>query len=81
MSTCRSCDAEVIFVPSATSGRPVILDAQPEKRVVLVRLEGDTVVPTKHVKDARAAVLDTYLDHHATCPNASDWKGKTRASA
>lgn len=70
MTTCRSCEAEVVFVPSATTGNPMILDAKPAKGVVLQR-----VMPDGH---ATAAVVDVYTDHHATCPDAAAWKGKHR---
>lgn len=35
MAHCRSCDAEVIFVPSAKTGKNMILDAKPKKGVVV----------------------------------------------
>jgi hypothetical protein len=60
------CGAEVIFVPSAKTGKNMILDATPEKRVVLELQEiGGTVggPGTRQV----ARVVDTYLDHHGSC--------------
>ena len=91
MITCRSCGAEVVFVPNAKSGKPMILDAKPAKGVVLV----DATVPLDswekvilvgfgpELQDDRtvAAVVDIYTDHHASCPKAADWKGRTRATA
>jgi hypothetical protein len=91
VTTCRSCDAEVVFVPSAKTGKPMILDAKPAKGVVLI----DGTVPVAQwdkvilvgfgpeLDDDRtvAAVVDVYTDHHATCPNAGEWKGRTRATA
>jgi hypothetical protein len=78
---CRSCGAPVIFVPSAKTGKPMILDAKPEKRIV--------VEPTSHAGQQGEAmqpsgtrvarVVDTYVDHHATCSNPDYWKGRTRA--
>lgn len=68
MTTCRSCPAEVIFVPSAKSGARMILDAKPEKRVIL--LERGAPLPKV------AQVVDAYTDHHATCPRAGDWRRK-----
>jgi hypothetical protein len=83
VTTCRSCDAEVVFVPSAKSGAPMILDAKPEKRVVLI---DDSPTRSSHQLafaenplNAKAHVVSVYTDHHATCPNAADWKGRTRA--
>ncbi len=82
---CRSCGASVLFVPSAKSGKPMILDAKPEKRVVLgsaiTTLEPDDgiVVGAQHPDAALIArVVRTYVDHHATCPAAAEWKGRRR---
>jgi hypothetical protein len=87
---CRSCEAEVIFVPSAKTGKPMILDAKPEKRVVLVTKASTTdvaatvlVISSEQPENAltQARVVDTYVDHHATCPASAEWKGRTRAGA
>ena len=84
---CRSCDGQVVFVPSATTGKPMILDAKPRKGVVV------TIAPTEHglgplasratvrgetLPAPSASVVDVYTDHHATCPDAASWKGKHR---
>lgn len=86
MAECQSCHAEVVFVPSAKSGKPMILDAKPTKGVV--RVDGvtlfDGVLSPIHegpLGVARAMIVDVYTDHHVTCPNADDWKSRTRASA
>jgi hypothetical protein len=83
--TCRSCGAEVVFVPSFKTGRPMTLDAKPEKRVVvgskITSIERDDalVVGAQHEgAEMVARVTDTYLDHHARCPAAAAWKGRTR---
>lgn len=72
MTTCRSCEAEIVFVPSAKSGKAMILDAKPSKGVVLV----DLLAPgTRKVSaDSVARVVDVYTDHHATCPHFEDWR-------
>jgi hypothetical protein len=83
---CRSCQAEVVFVPSAKSGRPQILDAKPKKGIVLQELPafaGANVVARRSRYDldpenVQALVVDVYTDHHSTCPQAADWKGKKR---
>jgi hypothetical protein len=66
----------VIFVPSAKSRALMILDAEP--------VEGGTIV----IRDGLAHVLPKglwgdgpcdearYVDHHATCPKAGDWRRK-----
>lgn len=73
---CQSpgCGAEVIFVPSAKTGRPMILDAKPTKGVVL---RGDLRIADSQPESV-ASVVDVYTDHHVTCPAAKAWKGRTR---
>ena len=85
MSTCSACYAEVVFVPSAKSGKTMILDAKPKKGVVVA-----TAV-TEHkrrrafasrgvVSDGapgivpHAIVVDVYTDHHATCPEVKSFR-------
>ncbi len=75
---CRSCHAEVIFVPSATTGKPMILDAKPEKRVLVeTRTEFVDDLPTDR-EFQTARVVSVHIDHHATCPAAAAWKGRRR---
>jgi hypothetical protein len=81
--TCRSCGADVLFVPSAKSGKPMILDAKPEKRIVLgtPHTDAELIIHGDHLDERDyqiARVVDTYIDHHATCPKAEQWKGKRR---
>jgi hypothetical protein len=76
MRQCRSCERDVVFVASAISGKAMILDAKPEKRVVLTDGAGREVSPLHQA--ARAKVVDVYTDHHATCPDAEVWKGRNR---
>jgi hypothetical protein len=85
MTTCNSCQAEVIFVPSAKTGRSMILDAKPTKGVVIGMPDSRSwfFTPADGPDGpgslmARAKVVDVYTDHHVTCPNADDWKGRTR---
>lgn len=72
VSLCKGCGAEVIFVPSAKSGKPMILDAKPTKGIVLVY--ADEVLAPGNEPDPRARVSDVYTDHHATCPKAADFR-------
>jgi len=87
MTTCKSCDAEVVFVPSAKSGKPMILDAKPRKGVVCLVGEIDFTVNGEvglagvigratdaDLYDAHAAVVNVYTDHHATCPKVAEWR-------
>lgn len=87
---CRSCKAEVVFVPSAKTGKAMILDAAPRKGVVLFNGEVDPgdnlgltlmdgyLVDDPASRDAKALVLDVYTDHHVTCPDSERWKGRHR---
>jgi hypothetical protein len=82
MATCRGrgCGAEVVFVPSAKSGRPMVLDAKPAKGVVIYPDPIEAVGPgptfTGGGFEGRrvAAVVDVYTDHHATCPDAGAFR-------
>lgn len=64
-STCRSCGAPILWVKTE-AGKRMPIDAKPERRVVLdplaVRLGADELT---------ARVVDTYVSHFATCPNAA----------
>jgi hypothetical protein len=76
---CQSCGADIVFVRSAKDiHKRMILNANPEKRVVIFDSwnRGYVTVPTN--PDAAGSVVDTYVDHHVTCPKAADWKGRTR---
>jgi len=73
---CASCAAPVFFVPSAKSGKPMILDAKPGKGIVIRNDVGEHTGPDDAA--ASAHVVDVYTDHHATCPDAAAWKGKHR---
>ncbi len=84
MTTCRSCDAEVVFVPSAKSGKLMILDAKPTKGVVLtdgtMSIHGlvQVIGALDDASVPEACVVDVYTDHHGTCPDAASWKGRRR---
>lgn len=64
-SRCKSCHAPVLFVPNVNSGRRMILDGHPEQRI---RLDGL----------GSAELVTVYSDHHATCPDAAAWRGRSR---
>ena len=77
MSTCRSCEAEVLFVPSAKTGKPMILDAEPNPvGNVLIRAGVAAVISRQVV--AREDE-QRWMPHHATCPAAASWKGRVRS--
>jgi len=62
MPTCKSCGAEIIWAKTQ-KGKAIPLDPKPEKRVVLEHPDGPMF-------DAVATVVDTYVSHFATCPDA-----------
>ncbi len=81
-------------MPSAKTGKPMILDARPAKGVVIATAvlqhggvdafasRGAVAHPEEMVGIVpQALVVDVYTDHHVTCPEATSWKGKTRATA
>lgn len=43
------------------------------KRTILV-----PVNTNQAPQQPRAEVVDTYVDHHATCPKVAEWKGRRR---
>lgn len=78
MSACRSCGAPVRFVKTA-KGKTQILDAEPTDNgnVQIGYVGGVEMALVLSVEDQAAAVaegLPLYLDHHATCPQAQEWR-------
>ena len=61
-SLCKSCQAKIIWAKSV-SGTPMPLDFPGEKRVVVD-------------EDGVFHILDTYISHFATCPNAAEHRKK-----
>lgn len=83
MTTCRSCNADVFFVPSAATGRRMILDAEPILNGNVEIADGLAYVLREGpLADARAKMLrgtgKVYTSHHATCPQAADWRKSKR---
>ncbi len=81
-----TCGAEVVFVPSAKSGRPMVLDAKPRKGIILLDdgtyfdpEDGGQIIVDGRINHqpsgAVAAVVEVWTDHHATCPDfAKGWR-------
>lgn len=67
MSTCSSCGAAILWVKTLPGGKAMPLDAKPEKRVVLVDAIGGL-----DRDGVRGRVVDTYVSHFATCPQAAE---------
>jgi hypothetical protein len=66
MRQCKACHAEIIFVPTS-KGNIMPLDAEPEKRCVLTRTAKGSIVE----------MVDTYIPHFVTCPQAAKFRKKT----
>jgi hypothetical protein len=75
---CRTCEAPVVFVRSAATGRAMILDGRPDKRVILRNDLGE--MAEQGDPAASASVVDVWTDHHVTCPQSKAWTGRTRAN-
>lgn len=70
MSTCKGCDAPIIWVETV-NGKRTPIDAKPERRYVIAERFGDMLPVVRIVK--------TYTPHFATCPKAGDFrKDKTK---
>jgi hypothetical protein len=76
MATCSGCDAEIVWALTAKDKR-VPLDAKPEKRYVLApvlaRDDFGFIAAVIH-HDERAQLVDTFMPHHATCPNVDEFR-------
>lgn len=87
---CDSCGAEIFFAINTTTSRRMPIDAQPnpngnvtidgDPRSVTDRLDlAATVLAGFDLELARTAGDELYMPHFATCPDADEWKGTTRA--
>lgn len=63
--SCHQCRAPIVWCVTA-KGRKQPLNAKPEKRVVV------SYDPT--TGQHRGTVVDTYVAHFATCPNAASFR-------
>lgn len=60
---CKSCGAAILWL-IMTSGKRMPVDAKPEKRIVLDETPDEP-------PELRGSVVDTYVSHFQTCPNAA----------
>jgi len=60
---CKSCDAPVVWAKNS-KGTFIIMDAKPEKRIVIDQVNGE----------ALCKMVDTYISHFATCPDHKKWR-------
>jgi hypothetical protein len=70
MASCRSCNAEIEFVKSATTGKFVPLDLKPTADGNLFVNNGFV-----HAFDNEPSRVRR-TSHFATCPQASSWRKK-----
>lgn len=78
---CRvsTCQTEVLFVRTVNN-KTQIVDAKPEKRIVLFDaitgaiLGKDSLDNTEGEMAPRAKVVDTFVDHHATCTQSQRFR-------
>lgn len=73
MATCKSCNAEIIFVMSGKTGKMSPLDAQPVEDGNLVILGG--AFRSASPEDRRLH-RPLYKSHFATCADASRYRSK-----
>lgn len=73
MANCKSCNAEIEWVESERTGKPMPLDAGPIENGNLVVVNGRARGFT--AEDVRLA-RERRRSHFASCPNAADFRGK-----
>jgi hypothetical protein len=79
---CRSCDAPVMWLEHATTGKraPIDWDAAPDGNIRLgVALEHYIVLSGDERQDALARGDPLHLNHYVTCPHAAAWKKRQGA--
>jgi hypothetical protein len=79
MPQCKSCQAEVQYVPHERTGTLMIVDAAPAATGNLIIRDGKVSVLKKcdlFTANDEPVELGTprYFDHHVTCPKAKDWR-------
>ena len=76
MSTCRSCGAEIVWAVTATGKRmPVDAATHPDGNVQLDRDHATVLGPLDRLFAADQGA-DLHMPHHATCPDANDWRNR-----
>lgn len=79
--TCRSCGAGILWGRTLTGGRWIPLDwpANPAGNVELVGQHAGALAHagaslTEARERAERGELELYMPHHATCPDADQWR-------
>ncbi len=83
MDTCRSCKAPVIWAVTPKGKRAIIdaeADNQAKGNVYLIDLGADQITLAVTLSGEALNILnqlvDLRTDHHATCPDVEEWRGK-----
>lgn len=71
MSTCSRCDAEILWAKSATTGRPMPMNATPDPKGTFVIISGRARAAT--AEDDRL-FRDRYTSHFSNCPAAGEFR-------
>lgn len=79
-TVCNSCHAPIFWASTTAKGKPMPLDLEPHDNGNVEVIEGQhgplaTVLGPLEVQLARGVGSDLFMPHHATCPDAADWKG------
>lgn len=77
---CRSCQADIMFVRSASTGNFMVIDATPRENGNVAIIDGAAHVLRGDLFEQMMPLgTARYVDHHATCPEAAKWrKGKDK---
>lgn len=67
MPRCSACQAEIKWIETE-NGKNTPLDAKPEKRWVKYIIMG------RKGNETRWKLVDTYMPHHATCPEVDKFR-------
>jgi len=79
-TTCRSCDAEVLWLVHEGTRKRAPIDARPvEGGNVLPNVDEGTYVTIGLPEERAAYPGQLHTNHFQTCPQAAAWKGRTRA--
>ena len=75
MSTCRSCDAPIIWAITSKGRRmPVDAEPRPDGNVELIDSGGMMPQTVVHAQPPLAAENPLHTPHHMTCPQAHEWR-------
>lgn len=82
VSRCRSCSAPIVWTVSATKGKPMPMNAEPDPNGEFILLRRGRDIVAYHRSDARLEREQRdglrFTSHYATCPSASLWRKAKR---